>query len=151
MFACPKLLTWCIWYCGSMFEIDGKKIKYVSWTSVKYLYISLKLFCGRHKTLTPIRLWQRPTHGIYVIRHEGAEPGDNPEDIGIILEGVTVIDGLPNVALAVALFLAFVYALNMCYPPEHKCTFEALQKIILEMDGNRMGTKVQALKTILSR
>lgn len=90
-------------------------------------------------------------HAIYVIRHEGAEAGDSPEDIGIIFEGVTIIDCLPNIPLAVAVFLAFVYALNLCYPPEHKNTFEALQKIILELDGNKMGRKVQALKTILSR
>ena len=90
-------------------------------------------------------------HAIYVIRHEGAEPGDSPEDIGIIVEGVTVIDALPNVPFAVAIFLALVYAMNWCYPPELKNTFEALQKIMLDLDGNRMGRKVQVLKTILSR
>lgn len=90
-------------------------------------------------------------YGIYVIRHEGADPSDPPEDVGVILEGVTVLRELRNVPFAMAMFLAFVYSLNLCYPPEHKYTFEALQKIILQLDGNRLSTKVQALKTILSR
>ncbi|XP_028298033.1 uncharacterized protein LOC114460299 [Gouania willdenowi] len=39
--------------------------------------------------------------GIFVMRHEGAQPGDDPEDVGIILEGVEVLDGLVNVPFAV--------------------------------------------------
>ncbi|KAI4816415.1 hypothetical protein KUCAC02_008742 [Chaenocephalus aceratus] len=64
--------------------------------------------------------------GIFVIRHEGAEPGDDPENVGIILEGVEVLDELRNVS-------------------------EALQKIMMELDGNRLSTKGQVLKTLLSR
>lgn len=94
---------------------------------------------------------EETVYGIYVIRHEGAEPSDAPEDVGIILEGVTVLRELRNVPLALAILLAFVYSLNLSYPPELKYTFEALQKIILELDGNRLSAKVQALKTVLSR
>ncbi|XP_062379402.1 uncharacterized protein LOC134067929 [Sardina pilchardus] len=90
-------------------------------------------------------------YGIYVIRHEGAEPGDAPEDVGIILEGVTVLQELRNVPFAFAIFIALVYALNLCYPSEHRYTFEALQKLVLELDGNKLSKKVQALKTILAR
>uniref|UniRef100_A0AAV2K309 Uncharacterized protein n=1 Tax=Knipowitschia caucasica TaxID=637954 RepID=A0AAV2K309_KNICA len=32
--------------------------------------------------------------GIFVMRHGGAEPGDDPEDVGIILEGVEVLKEL---------------------------------------------------------
>ncbi|KAI9525063.1 hypothetical protein NQZ68_012576 [Dissostichus eleginoides] len=64
--------------------------------------------------------------GIFVIRHEGAEPGDDPENVGIILEGVEVLDELGNVSFAVAMMFALVYALNLSYPPELKFTFEAL-------------------------
>ncbi|KAK0131528.1 putative nuclease HARBI1 [Merluccius polli] len=46
--------------------------------------------------------------GIFVMRHEGAEPGDNPEDVRIILEGVEVLDELGNVPFAVAMLLALV-------------------------------------------
>uniref|UniRef100_A0A3P8TNE3 Uncharacterized protein n=1 Tax=Amphiprion percula TaxID=161767 RepID=A0A3P8TNE3_AMPPE len=78
-------------------------------------------------------------YGIYIIRHSSAEPSDAPEDVGIILEGVTVLHELRNVPFALSILLAFL-----------KYTFEALQKIILELDGNRLSAKVQALKTVLS-
>lgn len=89
--------------------------------------------------------------GIFVIRHKGAEPGDDPEDVVIVLEGVEVLSDLRNVPLAVAMLLALVYALNLSYPPELKYTFEALQKFIMELDGSRLSRKVQALKTFLCR
>lgn len=90
--------------------------------------------------------------GIYVIRHQGAaEPLDEPENVGILLEGVSVLDELRNVPFAVAMLLALVYALNLSYPLELKYTFEALQKIIMELDGNKLSGKVQVLKTLLSR
>uniref|UniRef100_A0A3Q3EEI5 Sterile alpha motif domain containing 3 n=1 Tax=Labrus bergylta TaxID=56723 RepID=A0A3Q3EEI5_9LABR len=86
--------------------------------------------------------------GIYAIRKEGAEPEDNPDDVGIILEGVQVLDDLGNVPFAVAMLFALVYALNLSYPSELRYTCEALQKIIMELDGNRLSRKAQALKTL---
>lgn len=71
------------------------------------------------------------------------------EDVGVILEGVTVLSELRNVPFALAILLAFVYNLNLSYPPELKYMFEALQKIIQELDGNRLSAKVHALKTVL--
>ena len=53
------------------------------------------------------------TFGIFVIRKEGAEPVDEPEVVGIILEGVHVLDELGNVPVAVVIFFALVYALNL--------------------------------------
>ncbi|XP_034548833.1 uncharacterized protein LOC117819529 isoform X1 [Notolabrus celidotus] len=91
------------------------------------------------------------TFGIYAIRKEGAEPEDDPDDVGIILEGVKVLDELGNVPFAVAMLFALVYALNLSYPSELRYTFEALQKIIMELDGNRLSRKAQTLKTLLSR
>lgn len=32
--------------------------------------------------------------GVYVIQREGAEPGDDPEDISVLVEGVEVLRGL---------------------------------------------------------
>ncbi|XP_054862828.1 uncharacterized protein LOC118471370 [Amphiprion ocellaris] len=55
-------------------------------------------------------------YGIYIIRHSGAEPSDTPEDVGIILEGVTVLSELRNVPFALSILLAFVYTLNLSYP-----------------------------------
>uniref|UniRef100_A0A3Q3FF03 Uncharacterized protein n=1 Tax=Labrus bergylta TaxID=56723 RepID=A0A3Q3FF03_9LABR len=76
---------------------------------------------------------------------------DNPDDVGIILEGVQVLDDLGNVPFAVAMLFALVCALNLSYPSELRYTLEALQKIIMELDGNRLSRKAQALKTLLSR
>lgn len=60
-----------------------------------------------------------------------------------------MLDELRNVPSAVVMLLAPVYSLNLSYPPELKYTFEALQKIIIELDGNKLSAKVQALKTLL--
>ncbi|CAM4458235.1 unnamed protein product [Leuciscus chuanchicus] len=81
--------------------------------------------------------------GIFVIRQEGAEPGDDPADVGIVLEGVEVMSELGNVAFAVVMLLGLVYALNLSYPQELKYTFEVLQKIIMELDGNKLSNKGQ--------
>lgn len=89
--------------------------------------------------------------GIFVVRAEGAEPGDDPSDVGIVLEGVEVLSNLGNVSFAVSMLLGLVYALNLSYPQELKYTFEVLQKIILDLDGNKLSNKAQVLKTLLSR
>uniref|UniRef100_A0A3P8TRC5 Uncharacterized protein n=1 Tax=Amphiprion percula TaxID=161767 RepID=A0A3P8TRC5_AMPPE len=78
-----------------------------------------------------------------------AEMLDDPEDVRIILEGVTELDELTNVPFAVAVLLALVYALNLSYPLELKYTNKALQKIIMELQGNKLSAKVQTLKTLL--
>ncbi|CAK6978647.1 uncharacterized protein LOC115040053, partial [Scomber scombrus] len=52
---------------------------------------------------------------IFVIRKEGAEPDDEPEDVGVILEGLKVLDELGNIPLAVVMLFALVYVL-----PQHK-------------------------------
>ncbi|RXN13119.1 sterile alpha motif domain-containing 3-like isoform X1 [Labeo rohita] len=88
--------------------------------------------------------------GIFVIRQEGAEPGDDPADVGIVLEGVEVMSELGNVAFAVVMLLGLVYVLNLSYPQELKYTFEVLQKIIMEL-ANKLSNKAQVLKTLLSR
>ncbi|KAI4890356.1 hypothetical protein NFI96_032197 [Prochilodus magdalenae] len=76
--------------------------------------------------------------GIFVVRHEGAEPTDDPEHIAIVLEGVEVLSELSSVPFAVAMLLGLIYALHLSYPPELRYTFEALQKGITEQDPNRL-------------
>ncbi|CAL9703509.1 unnamed protein product [Knipowitschia caucasica] len=87
------------------------------------------------------------TVGIFVIRKE-QHWDEEPECVGIIIEGVEVLTDLQNMPLAVAMLLALVYSVNLSYPPKLKYTFEAIQKLIMELDGNR---PIQALKTQLAR
>ncbi|XP_035256789.1 uncharacterized protein LOC118218310 isoform X3 [Anguilla anguilla] len=87
---------------------------------------------------------------IFVITHEGAEPGDNPENIGIFMEGVEVLSELSSLPLAVAMLLGLTYTLNLSYPSEHRYTFEALQKVVMQTDDKKLSTKVQTLKNKLS-
>lgn len=86
---------------------------------------------------------------IYVIRHEGAEPTEPPEDVGIIMEGVEVLQDLSDVANGCAVLLGLIYSLNLSYPNNLRYTFEFLQKVLMELDGNRLSTKVQVLKNRL--
>lgn len=39
-----------------------------------------------------------------------------------------------------------MYCLNMSYSPELKCTFEVMQKIFLNLKGQRLSSKAQLLK-----
>lgn len=91
--------------------------------------------------------------GVFVIRCEGGEGcegcEDEPADVGVVLEGVTALEGLGNVTNGVALLIGLIYALNLSYPKELRCTFELLQKVFLELDGHKLSTKVQVLKTKL--
>uniref|UniRef100_A0A9J7YGS4 Uncharacterized protein n=1 Tax=Cyprinus carpio carpio TaxID=630221 RepID=A0A9J7YGS4_CYPCA len=86
---------------------------------------------------------------VFVIRCEGCEVGDEPADVRVVPEGVTALEGLGNVANSVALLIGLIYNLNLSYPKEFRYTFELLQKVFLELDGHKLSTKVQALKTKL--
>lgn len=87
--------------------------------------------------------------GIYVIQYEGAEPTDPPEDVGIIIEGAEVLQDLRDVANGCAFLLGLINSLNLSYPKDLRHTFEFLQKVLMELDGNRLSTKVQVLKNRL--
>ncbi|CAI5659841.1 unnamed protein product [Oreochromis niloticus] len=89
------------------------------------------------------------TLGVYVVRHEGANSADTPEDIDVIIEGCTVLQALSDVAKGCALLLGLIYSLNLSYPKHLKYTFEFLQKVLMELDGNNLSMKVQVLKNKL--
>ncbi|XP_071403280.1 uncharacterized protein [Centroberyx affinis] len=87
------------------------------------------------------------TMGIYVTRVEGAGPGDEPfADVGVVLEGVEVLHNLQSVTLGCVMLFGLIYALNLSYPKDVKCTFEVFQKILMELDTTKLSPKVQALK-----
>lgn len=87
--------------------------------------------------------------GIYVAKHEGADVDDPPEDIGIVVEGVQVLQDLKDVANACALLFGIMYCLNLSYPSDLKYTFEFLQKVLMELDVHRLSNKIQILKNKL--
>ncbi len=73
--------------------------------------------------------------GVYIILKEGALPDDDPQDIGVLIEGVEVLSDLSSIAQARALLFGLIYCLNLSYPPELKLTFKVLQKIFLNLNG----------------
>ncbi|XP_049322989.1 uncharacterized protein LOC111197377 isoform X2 [Astyanax mexicanus] len=87
--------------------------------------------------------------GIFATRVEGAEVMDHPADVGVVIEGVVVLEDLASVSLAIALLFGLTYAFNLSYPPKFRYTFEVIQKLFLELDANKLSHKVQALKTKL--
>ncbi|KAF7645317.1 hypothetical protein LDENG_00206700, partial [Lucifuga dentata] len=66
---------------------------------------------------------------IYVVREDG-DLSYPPRDIGIIIEGVTVLSGFPSVTTAFIMLLGLIYALNLQYPKDFRLTFEVAQKIL---------------------
>lgn len=87
--------------------------------------------------------------GIFSIKKEGAEPTDNLEDVGVIIEGVEVLHDLNDVGNALAILFGLMYSLDLSYPKNLKYTFEVLQKLVMELDGNHLSTKAQVLKNKL--
>ncbi|KAJ8357241.1 hypothetical protein SKAU_G00200350 [Synaphobranchus kaupii] len=72
-----------------------------------------------------------------------------PKDIGIVIDGVEVLNELPSVPAAMAMLFGLIYALNMEYPKGFKFTFEAIQKILMELGSNKMSTKINRLSSEL--
>lgn len=71
------------------------------------------------------------------------------QDIGIVLEGDQVISGLGSLAKACAILFGLIYALNMSYPKPVRYTFEAFQKLFLELDVSKVSPKMQSLRSKL--
>ena len=86
------------------------------------------------------------TVGIFVVKKDATS---RPEDIGIVLEGLQIMQGLDNAALAAALLFGLMYVLNFNSPPELKFTFEVLQKVVMGLDGTTLSNKAQVLKNRL--
>lgn len=78
--------------------------------------------------------------GIYIIKPEGERDHYMAEDIGIIIEGVSVRRDLPDVATAVVLLFGLMYTLNVSYPFFLRYTFEFFQKVLMGLDAKKVST-----------
>ncbi|XP_041824838.1 uncharacterized protein LOC121629270 [Melanotaenia boesemani] len=75
--------------------------------------------------------------------------GEDPVEVSIFLEGQEILSECGCTAKACALLMGLIYALNLAYPTALRYTFEVFQKIFLELDGIKLSSKVNALKTKL--
>ena len=87
--------------------------------------------------------------GIYVIWHDGAEPTDHPEDVAIIIQEVEVVNDLGDMANGCVVQFNLTYNLNLSCPKDVKYTFEFPQKVLMDLDSNKLSTKVHVLKNRL--
>ncbi|KAF6730387.1 hypothetical protein FQA47_022563 [Oryzias melastigma] len=85
--------------------------------------------------------------GIYAILHEGGDcDREDPEDVGIIIEGVIILQDLHDNATAFHLLFGLMYVLNLSYPRELRYIFEFCQKVLMELDAKKVSNKIQVLK-----
>uniref|UniRef100_A0A3B4YDX4 PB1 domain-containing protein n=1 Tax=Seriola lalandi dorsalis TaxID=1841481 RepID=A0A3B4YDX4_SERLL len=87
---------------------------------------------------------ERCTMAVFVIREE-EDLLHPPRDIGIVIEGVRVLNELPSLAHGCAMLFGLIYALNLSYPSEFKHTFDALQKVFMEVEPKKMTRRVCSL------
>uniref|UniRef100_A0A3P9MCX0 Uncharacterized protein n=1 Tax=Oryzias latipes TaxID=8090 RepID=A0A3P9MCX0_ORYLA len=76
-------------------------------------------------------------------------PSKDFPDVGIIIEGVVILQDLDNVALATAMLFGLFYCFNMSYLAQLRYTFEVIQKVVKELDLTELSRKAQNLKTKL--
>uniref|UniRef100_UPI0037E6FF11 uncharacterized protein n=1 Tax=Semicossyphus pulcher TaxID=241346 RepID=UPI0037E6FF11 len=81
--------------------------------------------------------------GIHIVRRD--EFGE-PDDVGVVIEGVKVLTNVGSPIMAFILLFGLIYALDLTFPDNLKYTFEFVQKILMNLDGHRLNTKIQQLK-----
>lgn len=78
------------------------------------------------------------------------EEEDPLHDIGVVIERVQVLSNLQSHAHGCTMLFGLIYALNLSYPRELKHTFDALQKLFMEIEGKKMTQRVCSLNLKLS-
>lgn len=82
---------------------------------------------------------------IAVIHPSVAQENQGPAYVSVIIEGTEVLEDCRSVTNACLLLMGVIYAVNLSYPLKLKYTFEAFQKLFLELDVLKMSAKVQSL------
>lgn len=116
---------------------------------ISFLFLSFKkcfVFYQDTTEATVLSAIEKTTVGICVTREM---PGNDFSDVGIVIEGVVVIQDLDSVAIATAMLFGLFYSLNMKYPSQLRYTFEVIQKVIMELDVTQLSRKAQSFKTKL--
>uniref|UniRef100_A0A8C6KZK6 Uncharacterized protein n=1 Tax=Nothobranchius furzeri TaxID=105023 RepID=A0A8C6KZK6_NOTFU len=90
---------------------------------------------------------QLETMAIFVIRRE--DPFHPLKDKTIVIDGAQVLTDVPSVATAVAMFFGLIYALTLKYPKHLQYTLECIQKVLMELGGKKMSSKVHKLSTLV--
>lgn len=86
------------------------------------------------------------TMGIYVVRKEGANDVEEPDTVGVVIEGVELFSELRSIFYGCVMLFGLIYTLNLNYPQKLKYTFEFIQKVLMNLNGKKMLPKVQCLK-----
>lgn len=79
---------------------------------------------------------------LYLVRCKNGQV----RDVGIVIEGSIVLNHLGDLSRACCYLLGLTYALDLKYTKTLKYTFEAFQKMLVEVDTGNLSTKVQRLK-----
>ncbi|XP_020555576.1 uncharacterized protein LOC110013549 [Oryzias latipes] len=81
--------------------------------------------------------------GIYIIR---IDRNREPEDVGVVIEGLKVLKNVGSIILGFIMLFGLIYALDLSFPENFKYTFKFCQKIVMNLDGHKLNTKIQQLK-----
>lgn len=90
---------------------------------------------------------ERASMAIFVTERDN--PLHSPNNIKIVIDGTEVLNEVPSLATAVAMFSGLVYALNIQYPKKLRYTFEFVQKILMGLSEKKMSPKIHRLSTQL--
>lgn len=88
---------------------------------------------------------QKRAMGIYVISKENGDPG-HYDDIGLFVDGAIILDNIGSAAQACAVMLGVIYALNLAYPKDLRHYYEFIQKLLMQMDGEKLSARILGLK-----
>lgn len=85
-------------------------------------------------------------HGsMAIVVTERHNPLHSPKNIKVVIDGTEVLNEVPSLATAVAMFFGLVYALNIQYPKKLRYTFEFIQKILMGLDEKKLSQKIHRL------